>query len=223
MVAQVCNHSVSRLSQNYNFEDSLGHIVRLFPKTETKGGSGWGHKCYHRNSFINRYFRMHWIPLLVSKSTIIALDFIWTHCFSFLITPVAGHSLPPDSPDRGMNRQRILDTLDSFHPDFLFSRTRWPAKTERTWSGDSLTAFFPHLVLNKLSAKTFDSCDISNRVISSWRGSPSSFLPSPFPPKSYNLHPRETIHNLLKDKLSVWMLPFSFVKFGIWSVWPNCC
>lgn len=143
MVAQVCNHSVLRLSQNYNIEASLGHTVRLFPKTETKGGSGWGYKCYHRNSFINRYFRMHWIPLLVSKSTTIALDFIWTHCFSFLITPVAGHSLPPGSPDRGMNRQRILDTLDSFLPDFLFSRTRWPAKTERTWSGDSLTAFFP--------------------------------------------------------------------------------
>lgn len=91
VAAQVCNQSILRLSQDYNFEASLRHIVRLFSKTETKGGSGWGHKCYHTNSFINRYL----IPLLVSKSPIIALDFTWTHCFTFLITPIAGHSLPP--------------------------------------------------------------------------------------------------------------------------------
>ena len=71
VAAQVCNQSILRLSQDYNFEASLCHIVRLFPKTEAKGGSGWGHKCYHRNSFRNRYL----IPLLVSKSPIIALDF----------------------------------------------------------------------------------------------------------------------------------------------------
>lgn len=222
MVAQVCNHSVLRLSQNYNIEASLGHIVRLFPKTETKGGSGWGHKCCHRNSFINGYFRMHWIPLLVSKSTTIALDFIWTHCFSFLITPVAGHSfLLAHLTEVWIGKESwTLLTLSS--QTFCSAEQGGLPRLRGHGVVTHSRHFSPRLVLNKLSAKTFDSCD-SNRFISSWRGSPSSFLPFPFPPKSYNLHPRETIHNLWKDKLSVWMLPFSFAKFGIWSVWPNCC